>query len=1103
MPRQEIEVLASLGLTQGALGNYVAAYQTQMRRLKAAVALNDARLTADGLSAVALVMGTLGLSESEAEFLEKEVPLRRKLQDGAGEAHALRALGDAYRDLYRFADAGEQYRQALETSRRVQDREQEGRALAAVSRLRGELGDFAQAAEHGEQAVRLLRELALKSAEADATRELGKQYRAQGRHAEALAQFDASFKLDQEAGDVMGSIRDLDESAQDHLLTGQYQTALKLYQGSLKAYRDLKLRMGEADIHNKLGATLKLLGRYTEAEAEYRQSLEVSQELSLEAGVQQARANLAGLYATLGRYPEALAGYQDALAAFRKLRSRSGEATTLSNLGKLYSSQGDLLRAQEQHEAALTLYRELKDSRSVAQELHNLADLNADRARYAEALSGFSEALKIFRSAGMRLDEAITLGAQANVYHRLGQSAEALALYEQARQIRRQIGDRSGLAKVGASISGLQHEAGQEQEALKGYEAALATVRELGEKPSEASLLNNLSVVLRALGRNTEARTRLQEALKVTRSLGRRTDEAFALGNLAYSYQVEGRAAEAESTYREALKIADETGLPETAFRCWFGLGLLHRQQKQWRTAARDLAKATGLIDRIRGDVREQSLQTTFFEQYVSPFHLQAECLLAAGEPAAAYLAAERARARALVDVLRNGKVSITKSLTPKEREGEEKLAGRVSALTAELQDARFLPTDQQLAREGQLTESREALEQYRRQLFLAHPQLASQRGQFAPATLTQLNASLFRQEPGLCLLSYLVGYRETLLFAITRGKTAGGPATLHVYHVPITRKDLGERAETFWMECSQAGGNYRAPGQRLFQDLIQPAARDLAGKTQVVVVPDGPLHSLPFQALVDAQGKHLVERVPLSYAPSATALLPMLRLGEQRRAAQPAAASLLAFGRPKLDPTLSDLPATEAEVRTIARLFPKGAEVITGPEASEERFKAAAPGARCLHLATHGLVNEKAPLYSALALAHGKEEDGRLEARELMDLDLRADLVVLSACETALGKNVRGEGVLGLAWSLFVAGAPSSVVSRWQVEDETTGGLMVQFYRRLLPTPGARQKAPPLSRAAALRAAQLAVMKDGKHAHPYYWAPFGLLGDWRRPAWP
>ncbi|MGV3721699.1 MAG: CHAT domain-containing protein, partial [Actinomycetota bacterium] len=443
-------------------------------------------------------------------------------------------------------------------------------------------------------------------------------------------------------------------------------------------------------------------------------------------------------------------------------------------------------------------------------------------------------------------------------------------------------------------------------------------------------------------------------------------------------------------------------------------------------------------------------------------------------------------------------------AMSPAERETEAKLDGRLTALNAEMREARFLPTDQLLARETELTETLGALEQFRRQLFLAHPGLQAQRGSFTAPTLTQLNRTLFAREPGLCVISYLAGYSETLVFAVSRGKSPTGPAALSVYRVPLTRKVLEERVQAFWGECSQPGGQYQRPGQQLYRDLILPAAKDLAGKTHLVLAPDGPLHTLPFQALQDARGKHLVEQVALSYAPSVSALTAMGELGDRRRAQQPEADAIpmLAFGRPKMDAGLSDLPATETEVRAISRLFGAGAELVTGADASEERFKAMAARAGYLHLATHGLVNESAPMYSALALAHGAAEDGRLEARELLDMDLRAQLVVLSACETALGKIVSGEGVRGLTWALFVAGAPSTVVSHWQVEDETTGVLMAAFYRRMLPPPAKPAAGKPpvsaLSKAQALRAAQLAVMRDGKHAHPYFWAPFILVGDGR-----
>lgn len=195
-------------------------------------------------------------------------------------------------------------------------------------------------------------------------------------------------------------------------------------------------------------------------------------------------------------------------------------------------------------------------------------------------------------------------------------------------------------------------------------------------------------------------------------------------------------------------------------------------------------------------------------------------------------------------------------------------------------------------------------------------------------------------------------------------------------------------------------------------------------------------------------------------------------------------------MGRPTLPKEAGDLPAAEAEVRAVGALFPGSAQLYTGAEATEARAKATMEQVRYIHFATHGLASETAPMYSAIALARSGAEDGMLYARELLDMKLSADLVVLSACETGLGQEVRGEGILGLTWALFVAGAPSSVVSQWSVADASTSRLMVTFYEGL--------RSARVSKAEALRQAQLRLMRNGRHGHPLYWAPFVLVGEWR-----
>jgi CHAT domain-containing protein len=225
------------------------------------------------------------------------------------------------------------------------------------------------------------------------------------------------------------------------------------------------------------------------------------------------------------------------------------------------------------------------------------------------------------------------------------------------------------------------------------------------------------------------------------------------------------------------------------------------------------------------------------------------------------------------------------------------------------------------------------------------------------------------------------------------------------------------------------------------------------------------------------------------------------------RRKAESAGPALLALGNPAIskrtieraaltlrDEKLDPLPEAENEVKALGQLYGIAhSKVYIGAEAREDRLKAEAAQARILHFATHGILNNASPMYSHLALAQGnKNEDGLLEAWELMQLDLKAELAVLSACETARGRFGAGEGMIGLTWALFIAGVPSTVVSQWKVESASTRDLMLNFHRRMR-TPSAAMRP---GKAEALRQSALRLMKNPQTSHPFYWAGFVLVGD-------
>jgi CHAT domain-containing protein len=247
----------------------------------------------------------------------------------------------------------------------------------------------------------------------------------------------------------------------------------------------------------------------------------------------------------------------------------------------------------------------------------------------------------------------------------------------------------------------------------------------------------------------------------------------------------------------------------------------------------------------------------------------------------------------------------------------------------------------------------------------------------------------------------------------------------------------------------------------------------------------------VPFQAIRKEGGPYLLQQYTITYAPSVSALLEMRKRADRIKAGPGGRVPVLAVGGVNFTPDLKPLPASGPEAEGIAALFGGRGRVLTGDQATRDGITRVAGSARFLHLATHGLVNGARPLFSALAVTPSGGDDGRLYAHDLMDLDLSAELVVLSACETALGKEYRGEGTIGLAWATFVAGSPAVVVSQWSVADDSTARLMKGFYERL-------NAGTDPTKAEALRQAQLALLKDRKTRHPFYWAPFVLVGDWR-----
>jgi CHAT domain-containing protein len=388
----------------------------------------------------------------------------------------------------------------------------------------------------------------------------------------------------------------------------------------------------------------------------------------------------------------------------------------------------------------------------------------------------------------------------------------------------------------------------------------------------------------------------------------------------------------------------------------------------------------------------------------------------------------------------------------------------------------------------------------YQTTLYAAHPALRLQNGAIEPVTLAQAIQAL----PGADAAFVEFVVTDDKLYTFVSGGGAGqkGPGKVQVFTAPLSRKELTERVQRFRHQLETRDLRFRSSAADLYRLLFGSAAADLSGRRSVIIVPDGVLWELPFQALVNPAGEYLLNNWAISYAPSITAFKAMVEVKHQRGPA-PGQTQLLAMGNPASgqreaervkalyrDQGLGNLPLAETEVRRLGRIYgEEQSHIYIGPEAREGRFKAEAANPNVLHLATHGILNNASPLYSYVLLAGGGEgdaEDGLLEAWELMQIKLNAQLAVLSACETARGRVGAGEGVVGLSWALFVSGVPTTVLSQWKVESDSTSQLMVAFHQN---------RKNGMSDAAALRAAALGIRKNPAYQHPFYWAPFIAIG--------
>jgi CHAT domain-containing protein len=826
----------------------------------------------------------------------------------------------------------------------------------------------------------------------------------------------------------------------------------------------------------------------------YQKAIDLYKSIGDERGESEILGGFGLIYTTID-YDTCLIYYKDALIKREKVDDKVLIGNTLNSLGSLYYGViKNYSFALDYLDGAEKIRENLGDSLNLGRTIHTKASTLEKLGQYEESLKYFKRSLDLNQLSGDRGRMAESLVKTGSILNGQGKYADALVSAEKGLVINREINDKYGISDAQTQIGFGYLNMGDYNSALERFNEAIKISKEQNDQWGLAGVYNNLGVMLQNVGRTEKALDYYKNALEIyeeikdtssvlislnnigtayfdlkdystaeeyhkkglhlSRELQVRDQEAGYLLNLGNDQNLLGKSVEALQNYKEGFEIALTLNNPDLTWKFIAGLAENYETSGEWDKVVELNDTVLKILEGLRSTMPGGEFKTTFmakeryvFEDVIDLLETLHEKDRTKDYDKLAFLYAEQSKSRVLLDLLSAAKLTSDKDLN-----------------------------------KG----------------ILSNPE---------PVSIDEAKALC--PDKNTVIFEYSVGDSSSCLWVITR-------ADYKMFKLP-SRKILQEQIETirFSLLDPQQGVSdfFTNSGTILYEELIKPAEQFLSKKSKLIIIPDGVLNYLPFEVLMTENKKSgteitysdipfLVKKYPVSYAQSASVLKTLILQHDRldKNVAKPV--SLLAFGDPLYEDsslnTQVKYPRLEYsgnEIEAVTSFFKSGSfAIFLRNKANEENFKKMNDLGKFnyIHFATHGLINEEKPDLSSLILTSERNsgEDGLLQAAEIFNLKLNADLVVLSACQTGLGKLVRGEGMVGLTRAFMYAGTPSVLVSLWSVSDISTADLMREFYKNLIKN--------KLSKTDALRKTQLTLIAGGKYAHPFYWAPFILIGDWR-----
>jgi CHAT domain-containing protein len=964
----------------------------------------------------------------------------------------------------------------------------------------------------------------------------------------AISKYYEAQRLWEAAGLREKAAEALCNSGDVYFSLSRYQEALSRYQQSLMVAKPDDLIYLRA--LNGIGYMYAWLGENDQAFGNAERVLKLVERLA--AGSSQTRTRIkAQAINTIGevqyarrKLPESIESFERSLPLWKQAEARDGEALGLLNIGYSHADLGDLRKAAEYYELSLGVFRSINDGRGVAFAETALGGARSILGETQKALDAHNHAIEYFRQTGNKQGEAVALNGIATAYEDLNEYQAAIDNYLSALNIYKELGNRRLIALNKFVVGRALFRIGEQEKAEQSFLESLKLSRSIDDQVIEAGVLQSLAAVYFAHGKTKRALSQIETALTIYRRLGNHRSEAYALNDRGRFLVSSGDANSALMSFQQALPIMHSIGDQHGEALILINLAKFERDRGNLSVAQALLEDSLSITEAQHRKIRNSQLQTSYFASVQEQYEVYIDVLMRLhrkspekGYAALALVANERSRARSLVTSLLEGKIAkndTSPGLASKELELLQALDERAGR-------------QMQLLSRPHTAEEAQRLSEEIRALTIEYHDVRSQLKQQDPrhailTETTQLRIEDLQKiiaDDETLLLEFSLGEDVSYLWSVSRtgitshelpGRSTIETMVRSVYDLVTVRQSRDELSNT---NVEQADSEYWQQAALLSTMLLSGVASELGSK-RLLVVADGALQYIPFDALpgpgltpeqASREQEPLFLKHEIISIPSALTLAALGMKNNQNDSGKTIAVladpvferndprvsktlvnavqagengdlsrALRSFAASDASQKLTRLPATMREANAIRVAIGGECVVTTGLEATREYvLTGGVKDYRVVHFATHGLLNSEHPELSGLILSildeHGNDRNGFLRVNDIYNLNLSADLVVLSACRTGLGKDIRGEGIVGLPSAFMYAGAKSTIASLWKVNDEATAELMSHFYPRVF-----NEGLPP---AAALRKAKEEMWRQERWHAPFYWAAFVFQGQY------